>query len=213
MGQLIDFDAYRKQNMVTDPFDVADAEFEAAAERFKESGGKEGLPEFLHAMGALAASALDGLDVQAMVEWEKKKREEFLKRNQEIIKNEPKFDAGLRMQYYAGVLLGLVDKVFHTEDGFSQPFDDFADFWNLFDIAFSEYIHQYPELEEKYHFSGELTYDVVKLEQKVMECLQETVRLRPNESDRNKTRLLYCGSWLFEVYRNMLYYSSEKAGL
>lgn len=210
MGQIINFEADKKRNTVTDPFDVADAEFEEAARRFAESKGEEGLEEFLHAMGALAASALDGLDVQAMVEWEKKKREEFLKRNQEIIKNEPKFDAGLRMQYYAGVLLGLVDKVFHTEDGFSQPFDDFADFWNLFDIAFSEYTHQYPDLEEEYCFSGELTYDVVELERMVMECLEEVIQLNPNDSDRDKTRLLYNGSRLFELYRNMLYYSSEK---
>ena len=43
------------------------------------------------------------------------------------------------MQYYAQILLNLVTKVFHDEDGFTQPFDDFAYFHDLFDDAFSDF--------------------------------------------------------------------------
>lgn len=70
-------------------------------------------------------------------------------KNKEIIDNEPGFDAGLRMQYYAKLMLNLTDRVFHTEDGFSQPFDDFGEFWTLYDSAFSKYSKQYADVEAK----------------------------------------------------------------
>ena len=206
MGKIIDFDS----NKATDPFDVADAEFEEAAKRFMKSDGDEGLDEFLTAMGNLTKEVIDDPKLQEMMKREEEREQEFQRRNQEIIKHEPKFDAGLKMQYYAKIMLELADKVFHTEDGFSRPFDDFSYFMELYDSAFSKYSKQYPELEEEYCFSGELTYDVVELERMVMECLEEVVKLKPNDSDKDKTRLLYHGSRLFELYRNMLYYSSEK---
>lgn len=212
MGQIIDFDA-NKKNTATDPFDVADAEFEEAAKRFVESDGEEGLEEFLKAMKELTGEIVDDPKVQEMMRREEEREQEFRRRNQEIIKHEPKFDAGLKMQYYAKIMLKLADKVFHTEDGFSQPFDDFSYFMELYDSAFSKYSKQYPDLEEEYCFSGELTYDVAELERMVMECLEEVIQLKPNDSDKDKTRLLYHGSRMFELYRNMLYYSSEKAGL
>lgn len=214
MGEIIPFEKWKtvdKRNIssTADACKRADAEFEAVAKRFMESGGEDELSEFLDAMGALADTVLNGSDVQIMQEREKKEEEEFLKRNQEIIRNEPKFDMGLRMQYYAEVLLGLADKIFHAEDGFSQPFDDFSHFMDYFDAAFSKYSKQYPDLEEEYHFTGEMTFDVAELERMVMECLEEIVQLKPNDSDEDKTRLLYCGSRLFEVYRNLLYFHSD----
>lgn len=214
MGQIVDFDANRKRNAVIDPFAVASAEFEKAAKRFAESEGEEGLEEFLKAMKELSEEIVDTDDpkVQEIIGQEREREKEFRRRNQEIIRNEPKFDAGLKMQYYAKIMLELADKVFHTEDGFSQPFDDFSYFMEFYDSAFSKYSKQYPELEEEYCFSGELTYDVVELERMVMECLEEVIQLKPNDSDKDKTRLLYYGSRLFELYRNMLYYCSEKAG-
>ena len=213
MGQIIDFDANKKRNTATDPFDVADAEFEEAAKRFAESEGEEGLDEFLTAMENLAKEVVDDSKLQEMMRREEEREQEFRRRNQEIIKHEPKLDAGLKMQYYAKIMLELADKVFHTEDGFSQPFDDFSYFMEFYDSAFSKYSKQYPDLEEEYCFSGELTYDVVELERMVMECLEEVIQLNPNDSNRDKTRLLYHGSRMFELYRNMLYYSTEKAGL
>lgn len=209
-GQIIDFDVNRKRNAVTDPFAVANAEFEKAAKRFEESEGEEGLEEFLMAMGNLAKEITDDSNIQGMMRLEEEREKEFRKRNQKVIKNEPKFDAGLRMKYYATIMLELADKVFHTEDGFSQPFDDFAYYMEFYDSAFSKYSKQYPDLEEEYHFTGELTYDVAELERMVVECLEEVIQLNPNDSDRDKTLLLYHGSRMFELYRNMLYYSSEK---
>lgn len=210
MGQIIDFEANKKRNTTIDPFAVADVEFEEAAKKFAESEGDEGLDEFLTAMGNLAKEVIDDPKLQEMMKREEEREQEFRRRNQEIIKHEPKFDAGLKMQYYAKIMLELADNVFHTEDGFSQPFDDFSYFIEFYDAAFSKYSKQYPELEEEYCFSGELTYDVVELERMVMECLEEVIQLKPNDSDKDKTRLLYHGSRLFELYRNMLYYSSEK---
>lgn len=214
MGDIIPFEKRKtvdRRNVpsTADACKRADAEFEAVAKRFVESDGDEGLTEFLDAMGILADTVLNGPNVQAMQEQERKEEEEFLKRNQEIIRNEPKFDMGLRMQYYAEVMLGLADKIFHAEDGFSQPFDNFSHFMDYFDAAFSKYSKQYPDLEEEYYFTGELTMDMAELERMVMECLKEIVQLKPNDSDEDKTRLLYCGSRLFEVYRNLLYYSSS----
>lgn len=214
MGDIIPFDKRKtvdKRNIssTADSYKRADAEFEETAKRFVESDGDEGLAEFLNAMGILADTVLNGPNVQAMQEREKKEEEEFLKRNQEIIRNDSKFDMGLRMQYYAEVLLGLADKIFHAEDGFSQPFDDFSHFMEYFDSAFSKYSKQYPDLEEEYHFTGELILDMAELERMVMECLKEIVQLKPNDSDKDKTRLLYCGSRLFEVYRNLLYFHSD----
>lgn len=213
MGKIIAFNSNKKRNTVADSFAVADAEFEEAARRFMESDEDEVLDEFLTAMGNLTKEVIDDPKLQEMMRREEEREQEFRRRNQEIIKHEPKFDAGLKMQYYAKILLELADKVFHTEDGFLQPFDDFAYFMEFYDIAFSKYSKQYPELEEEYCFSEELTYDVVELERMVMECLEEVVQLKPNDSDKDKTRLLYHGSRMFELYRNMLYYSSEKAGL
>lgn len=214
MGDIIPFDKRKtvdKRNIssTATAYKRADAEFEETAKRFMESDEAEELAEFLDAMGALADTVLNGPDVQAMLEREKKEEEEFLKRNQEIIRNEPKFDMGLRMQYYAEVMLGLADKIFHTEDGFLQPFDDFFRFMDRFDTAFSKYSRQYPDLEEEYQFTGEMTFDVAELERMVMGCLEEIIQLKPNDSDKDKTRLLYCGSRLFEVYRNLLYYHSD----
>lgn len=214
MGEIIPFERRKpvdKRNIssTADAYKRADAEFEAVAKRFMESGGEDELSEFLDAMGILADTVLNGPNVQAMQERERKEEEEFLKRNQEIIRNEPKFDMGLRMQYYAEVLLGLADKIFHAEDGFSQPFDDFSHFMDYFDAAFSKYSKQYPDLKEEYHFTGEMTFDVAELERMVMECLKEIAQLKPNDSDEDKTRLMYCGSRLFELYRNLLYYHSD----
>lgn len=214
MGEIIPFEKWKtvdKRNIssTADAYKRADAEFEETAKRFVESDGEDELSEFLDAMGALADTVLNGPNVQIMQEREKKEEEEFLKRNQEIIRNEPKFDMGLRMQYYAEVLLGLADKIFHAEDGFSRPFDDFSHFMDYFDSSFSKYSKQYPDLEEEYHFTGELILDVAELERMVMECLEEVIQLKPNDSDEDKTRLMYCGSWLFELYRNLLYYSSS----
>lgn len=214
MGEIIPFEKRKtvdKWNIssTTDAYKRADAEFEAVAKRFVESDGDEGLTEFLDAMGILADTVLNGPNVQAMQERERKEEEEFLKRNQEIIRNEPKFDMGLRMQYYAEAMLGLADKMFHVEDGFSQPFDDFSYFMDYFNAAFSKYSKQYSDLEEEYHFTGEMAFDVAELERMVMECLLEIIQLKPNDSDEDKTRLLYCGSRLFEVYRNLLYYHSD----
>lgn len=216
MGDIVPFDGrhpVKKQNISSgvhnDSFRQADAEFETAAERLMESGGEEELAEFLRAMGGLAGEALKNPHVKEVMDKADELYQEFKRRNRDVIDNAPKFDAGLRMQYYAEVMLGLADRIFHTEDGFSQPFDDFADFMNLYNLAFSKYSEQYSDLEEEYHFTGELTYDVAELERMVMECLKEVVRLRPNESDRDKTRLLYHGSRLFEVYRNMLYYHTD----
>lgn len=214
MGEIIPFERQKtvdKRNVpsTADAYKRADAEFEETAKRFVESDGEDELSEFLDAMGALADTVLNGPNVQAMQEREKKEEEEFLKRNQEIIRNEPKFDMGLRMQYYAEVLLGLADKIFHAEDGFSRPFDDFSHFMDYFDSSFSKYSKQYPDLEEEYHFTGEMTFDMAELERMAMECLEEIVQLKPNDSDEDKTRLLYCGSRLFEVYRNLLYYHSD----
>lgn len=210
MGQIIDFDANKKRNTVTDPFAVADAEFEKAAKKFEESEGEEGLEEFLMAMGKLSKEITDDPNVQEMIRREEERENEFRKRNQEIIRSEPKFDAGLKMQYYAKVMLNLVDKIFHTKDGFSQSFDDFPYFMEFYDSAFSKYSKQYPDLEEEYCFAEELTYDVAELERMVMECLEEVILLKPNDSDKDKTRLLFHGNRMFELYRNMLYYSSEK---
>lgn len=212
MGQIIDFDANKKRNTVTDPFALADAEFEEAAKRFEESEGEEGLEEFLKAMKELTGEIVDVDDpkVQEMMRREEEREQEFRRRNQEIIRNEPKFDAGLKMQYYAKVMLNLADKIFHTEDGFLQPFDDFSYFMEFYDFAFSKYSKQYPDLEEEYCFAEELTYDVAELERMVMECLEEVIQLKPNDSDKDKSRLLYHGNRMFELYRNMLYYSSEK---
>lgn len=214
MGDIIPFDKRKtvdKRNIssTADAYKRADAGFEAVAKRFMESDGEDELSDFLDAMGALADTVLNGSDVQVMQEREKKEEEEFLKRDQEIIRNEPKFDMGLRMQYYAEVLLGLADKIFHAEDGFSRPFDDFSHFMDYFDSSFSKYSKQYPDLEEEYHFTGEMTFDMAELERMAMECLEEIVQLKPNDSDEDKTRLLYCGSRLFEVYRNLLYYHSD----
>lgn len=214
MGEIIPFEKRKTVDRRNVPstataYERAGAEFEAVAHRFMESDGEDELSEFLDAMGILADTVLNGPNVQAMQEREKKEEEEFLKRNQEIIRNEPKFDMGLRMQYYAEVLLGLADKIFHAEDGFSQPFDDFSHFMDYFDSAFSKYSKQYPDLEEEYHFTGELILDMAELERMVMECLKEIVQLKPNDSDKDKTRLMYCGSRLFELYRNLLYYHSD----
>lgn len=147
MGEIIPFEKRKTVDRRNVPstataYERAGAEFEAVAHRFMESGGEDELSEFLNAMGILADTVLNGPNVQAMQEREKKEEEEFLKRNQEIIRNEPKFDMGLRMQYYAEVLLGLADKIFHAEDGFSQPFDDFSHFMDYFDAAFSKYSKQ-----------------------------------------------------------------------
>lgn len=214
MGDIIPFEKRKtvdRRNVpsTADAYKKADAEFEAVAKRFMENGGEDELSEFLDAMGALADTVLNDPNVQAMQERERKEEEEFLKRNQEIIRNEPKFDMGLRMQYYAEVLLGLADKIFHAEGGFSRSFDDFSHFMDYFDSSFSKYSKQYPDLEEEYHFTGEMTFDVAELERMVMECLEEIIQLKPNDSDEDKTRLMYCGSRLFEVYRNLLYYHSD----
>lgn len=198
MGDIINY---------MDSFAEADADLAEAAGRLREDQSEENLQEVLKSMGALAREALQNPRLKELMDEADESYKEFLNRYKDIIRSAPKFDAGLRMQYYAEVMLSFVHAVFHSDHiGF---WDDFADFHPLFDAAYSDYAKRYKDLERPYPFTGRLTYDADELEKMVTSCLQDIVRLRPNESDEQKTKLMYKASELFEIYRNMLYYFDQ----
>ncbi|MCM1258597.1 MAG: hypothetical protein NC307_12175 [Roseburia sp.] len=208
MGDIVDFDLNRGKGEAIDSFAVADADFKEASKRLEENQDEETLKEFLKAMGGLAKEALKNPYLKELMDGADELYKEFQKRYEDIINHAPRFDAGLRMQYYAEVMLSFVQDTFHSGD--RHYFWDFSDFYFLFDNAHSDYARQYKELEEQYPFTGRMTYDADELEKMVTNCLQEIIQLKPNDSDGEKTRLMYKASKLFEIYRNMMYYFDEQ---
>lgn len=208
MGDIVNFDQRnRKQKKLMDSFAVADAEFAEAAKGLEKNMTSETLKEFLDSMGSLAKEALKNPYLKELMDGADELQKEFRKRYKDIIDNEPKFDAGLRMQYYAEVMLSFVYPAFHSGD--KHYFWDFSDFYFMFDNAYSNYSGQYKELEESYPFTGRLIYDSNELEKLATDCLQNIIRLNPNKNDEQKTRLMYKASELFEIHRNLMYYFDE----
>lgn len=211
MGKIIKFDVQgnARRKTVSNSLTLADTEFAEAVKNFEESDEEKGMEDLFSAIKKLAHAVSSGPEVEEMIRISEKRQKEFLEKNKELIDAEPKFDAGLRMQYYAQILLKLAVEIFHTKDGFYKPLDDFSYFMDFYNSAFSKYSSQYSELEEDYCFTGKVTYDIKVLEAMLTDCLVEILQLRPNESDYDRTRLLYNGNRLSELYCNLLDYHAD----
>ena len=205
LGKIIEFNENKGINKPETEFQAASKRFNDAAKMFLESEGNEGLDIFVEEMANLARAAFCGEGSEELMQRIEQRRIEFIENNKHLIISE-KFAPDIRMKHYAGILLGLIDEVFNAEDGFHKPFDDFSYFMDYFDAAFSNYGSQNPEFDEIYDFSGEMFYGE-KLHDMIKCCLTEILKLRPDQCDCDKRRLLHDGYRMFELYRNLLHYS------
>ena len=105
-----------------------------------------------------------------------------------------KFAPDLRIKHYANILLGLVDEVFNTEDGFHESFDKFAYFMDYFDAAFSNYGSENPEFDKPYDFSGEMIYDQSVLTSRVSEMVRNLWRSLRKRRKRNNRVFCFHGT-------------------
>lgn len=212
MGKIIEFNENKginKPNLSDEPeteFQAASKRFNDAAKMFLESDGDEGLELFVEEMANLAKAALCGEGSEELKRWIEQRRVEFVENNKHLIISE-KFAPDVRIKHYANILLGLIDEVFNTEDGFRKPFDRFSYFMDYFDASFSNYGSQNPEYDEIYDFSGELIRGE-KLHKMIKDCLIDIIQ-NPNASDEDKRRLSHNGYRMFELYRSLLYYSDD----
>ena len=207
MGKIIDFNENKGINKPETEFEAASKRFNDAAKLFLESDGNDGLDIFVEEMANLARAAFCGEGSDELMQRIEQRRIEFVKNNKHLIISD-KFAPDVRIKHYANILLGLIDEVFNTDDGFRKPFDRFSYFMDYFDAAFSNYGSQNPEFDEIYDFSGELIRGE-RLHEMIKECLTDIIQLKPNESDDDKRRLLYDGYRMFELYRSLLYYSDD----
>ena len=211
MGKIIEF---KKNEVINAPnsSDEPETEFQAASKRFNdaaklflESDGDDGLDIFVEEMANLARIALCGEGSEELMRRIEQRRIEFIENNKHLLISE-KFTPDVRMKHYANILLGFIDDIFNTEDGFHKPFDNFAYFMEYFDTAFSNYGSQNPEFDEIYDFNGEMFYGE-ELHDMIKNCLTDIIQLRPDECDEDKAKLLHNGYKMFELYRNLLHYS------
>ncbi|MCM1540810.1 MAG: hypothetical protein NC121_06055 [Blautia sp.] len=138
--------------------------------------------------------------------------EEIRQEYREIIEGEPRDSIGLKLRYYAEVMLGYVDEVFHGEDGWNRPFDVFSFFYyKFFDPISAKFEELYPQLERKYRFTVAYIEDAQELENRVTTGLKRIASLRPEENDADKTELMYEAARLFETVRSMVFYSMKDA--
>lgn len=211
LGKIIEFN---ENKVINNPnsSDEPETEFEAASKRFNdaaklflESDGNDGLDIFVEEMANLARAAFCGEGSEELMQRIEQRRIEFIENNKHLIISE-KFAPDVRIKHYANILLGLIDEVFNTEDGFHKPFDDFSYFMDYFDAAFSNYGSQNPEFDKPYDFSEEMIYGK-SLHEMIKDCLTDIIQLRPDECDEDKAKLLHNGYRMFELYRNLLHYS------
>lgn len=185
MGEIVLF-----RGKEQDAFQAVDESLQGAEERQQGEEGDNGSGE------------------GEIIELGNKKCLEFMEEYKEIIDNAPKFDMGLQMQYYAGVMLGYVDAIFHEEGGWRKPFDVFDFFYyNFFCEIAAKFTRYYQHLEREYPFTGKLTYNADKLENLLTTCLKTIIGLHPEDNDEHKTELMYEANRMFEIWRNMVYYS------
>ncbi|MCM1101164.1 MAG: hypothetical protein NC398_07240 [Acetatifactor muris] len=84
MGDIIDFELNGGKGKAVDSFAMADADFEEASKRLKDSQDKETLKEFLKAMGGLAKEAFENPYLKELMDGADELYKEFRKRYEDI---------------------------------------------------------------------------------------------------------------------------------